>query len=84
MREPIGTPAVHSTLQGDLYLSLMSIDPSSGTVGVLLLTTPMVSWIWVAVLLMGLGGVISLIPVRRVYAVVPEKAVIDDGKAMAS
>jgi len=84
MREPIGTPAVHSTLQGDLYVSLMSIDPASGTVGVLLLTTPMVSWIWIAVLLMGLGGVISLIPTRRIYAVAPEKVVIDAGKAIAS
>jgi cytochrome c-type biogenesis protein CcmF len=76
MREPIGTPAVHSTLKGDLYVSLMSVDPSSDTVGVLLLTTPMVSWIWVAVLMMGLGGVISLIPARRVYAMAPEPIVV--------
>jgi cytochrome c-type biogenesis protein CcmF len=84
MREPIGTPAVHSTLQGDLYLSIMSIDPSGDTVGVLLLTTPMVSWIGLAVLLTGLGGVISLIPLRRVYAMAPEKVLVDAGKAVAS
>ncbi len=64
MREPIGTPAVHSTLTGDLYVSIMNLDSSGGNAGFLLLITPMVSWIWIAVLLMGLGGVISIIPVR--------------------
>jgi len=72
MREPIGTPAVYSTLTGDLYLSVMNLDPSTETAGLLLLYTPMVGWIWYAVLLMGLGGVIALIPVRRVYAMTPE------------
>jgi cytochrome c-type biogenesis protein CcmF len=65
MREPVGTPAVYSTITEDLYVSIMNIDPSTETVGVLMITTPMVSWIWYAVLLMGLGGVIALIPARR-------------------
>jgi cytochrome c-type biogenesis protein CcmF len=62
MREPVGTPAVYSTLTQDLYVSIMNIDPSTESAGVLMITTPMVSWIWYAVLLMGLGGVIALIP----------------------
>jgi cytochrome c-type biogenesis protein CcmF len=62
MREPIGTPDVHSTLTRDLYLSITNIDPSSQTVSVLMLITPMVSWIWFAVFLMGIGGVITLVP----------------------
>ena len=66
MREPIGTPDVHSTLTRDLYLSIMNIDPNSQTVSVLLLITPMVSWIWIAVFMMGIGGLIALIPMRRV------------------
>lgn len=65
MREPIGTPAVHSTLAGDLYVSIMNLDGSGQKVGLLLLITPMVSWIWIAVLLMGLGGIISIIPHRQ-------------------
>jgi cytochrome c-type biogenesis protein CcmF len=64
MREPIGTPDVHSTLARDLYLSIMNIDPSGQNVSVMMLITPMVSWIWIAVILMGLGGLIALIPVR--------------------
>ncbi|MGZ4779378.1 MAG: heme lyase CcmF/NrfE family subunit [Thermoanaerobaculia bacterium] len=65
MREPIGTPAVHSTFTGDLYVSIMNLDVSGGRAGVLLIITPLVSWIWFAVLMMGLGGVIALIPMRR-------------------
>ena len=67
MRDPIGTPAVYSTIASDLYVSIMNLDPSSGRVGVLLIITPLVSWIWFAVLMMGLGGVITLIPMRRSY-----------------
>ena len=64
MREPIGTPDVHSTLTRDLYLSIMNIDPASQTVSVMMLVNPMVSWIWLAVIMMGVGGVIALVPKR--------------------
>jgi len=64
MREPIGTPDVYSTLTRDLYLSVMNVDPSTQSVAVMMLITPMVSWIWIAVFMMGVGGLIALIPVR--------------------
>jgi len=66
MREPVGTPDVHSTLTGDLYLSIMRVDPGSQQVGVLAIITPMVGWIWISVILMGFGGLIALIPPRRI------------------
>lgn len=69
MREPIGTPAVHSTITGDLYVSIQNLDGNGENAGLLLLITPMVGWIWGAVLLMGLGGVISIIPMRRTATV---------------
>ncbi len=75
MREPIGTPDVHSTLTGDLYLSIMNVDPNSQTVSVLMLINPMVSWIWIAVLMMGVGGLIALIPTRVVIPSVSEEPV---------
>ncbi|MEO6487301.1 MAG: cytochrome c-type biogenesis CcmF C-terminal domain-containing protein [Thermoanaerobaculia bacterium] len=65
MREPIGTPDVYTTAAGDLYLSLMSVDLQTQTVAVTIVHTPMVVWIWIAVILMGLGGLISLIPTKR-------------------
>jgi cytochrome c-type biogenesis protein CcmF len=66
MREPVGTPDVYSTITRDLYLSIMNIDPASQSVSVMMLITPMVSWIWIAVILMGLGGLIALVPARAV------------------
>ena len=66
MREPIGTPDVYTTASGDLYLSLMSVDLGTQAVAVTVVYTPMVVWIWIAVILMGLGGLISLIPRKQV------------------
>ncbi|MDP9191502.1 MAG: heme lyase CcmF/NrfE family subunit [Acidobacteriota bacterium] len=63
MREPIGTPDVHSTIGGDLYISIASIE--DGRAGLLLIVTPLVSWIWLAVLLMAAGGVVALVPAFR-------------------
>jgi cytochrome c-type biogenesis protein CcmF len=72
MREPIGTPDVHSTIGGDLYISIASIE--SGSAGLLLIVTPMVSWVWLSVLLMALGGIIALAPRFRVARVLAPKA----------
>ena len=65
MREPIGTPDVESRITGDLYLSLLNVDVANQSVGVLIVATPMVGWIWISVIVMGLGGLIALIPARR-------------------
>ena len=68
-REPIGTPAVRTSLKEDLYLSVMNIDPGRGTLGLLALVNPMVGWIWIATGIMALGGVIALLPARTSVAV---------------
>ncbi|MGA7616118.1 MAG: heme lyase CcmF/NrfE family subunit [Thermoanaerobaculia bacterium] len=64
MREPIGTPDVLSTFGGDLYLSAMSIDASQQTAGIHAMINPLVGWIWFAVLMMGFGALVTLIPTR--------------------
>ena len=63
-REPVGTPAVRSAVSGDLYLSLMNVD-DDGSIGLLVMIKPLVSWIWASVALMALGGIIAVIPRRR-------------------
>jgi cytochrome c-type biogenesis protein CcmF len=63
MRDPLGTPDVHTTITGDIYLSIMNIEGDFVSVNVIL--TPMVGWIWWAVLLMGAGGIVALIPGSR-------------------
>jgi cytochrome c-type biogenesis protein CcmF len=79
MREPIGTPDVHTTWKEDLYLSAMNIDVASNSVGVNIIVTPMVVWVWLSVLLMGLGGLIALMPHRRVVIAPAEEPSLVDG-----
>jgi cytochrome c-type biogenesis protein CcmF len=64
-REPIGTPAVRTSLTEDLYLSVMNVDAERGTLGLLALINPMVGWIWIATAVMALGGMVALLPQRR-------------------
>jgi cytochrome c-type biogenesis protein CcmF len=64
-REPVGTPAVRSALFEDLYLSVMNIDPASGSLGLHAMVNPMVGWIWGATALMALGSLVALVPPRR-------------------
>ncbi len=63
-REPIGTPAVRTTLTHDLYLTLMNVG-EDGTIGLRAIVTPAVSWIWIGVLLMAAGMGLCLVPAAR-------------------
>ena len=67
-REPIGTPAVRSTLTHDLYLTVMNVD-QDGRLGLKAIVTPAVYWIWIGVLIMVLGTGICLVPPRKVQVV---------------
>ena len=68
-REPIGSPAVRTSLTEDLYLSIHNIDAGAGTVGLLVLVNPMVCWIWIATAIIALGGLFALVPSRAPVAV---------------
>ncbi len=83
-REPIGTPAVRSSLFEDLYLSTMNIDPERQRVGLHAMINPMVGWIWAATALMGLGGLLALLPGRRAsHALVAPAPVVADAPSLA-
>jgi cytochrome c-type biogenesis protein CcmF len=77
-RDPIATPDVHTSIGGDLYLSLMNVSPDGHSVGLLALINPMVGWIWIATATMAVGGLIALVPRRR-----PEDAVAAPSVAAA-
>ncbi len=62
MGSPIGTPAVYTTVQHDLYLSLMSIEPER--IGVHMFRTPLIVWLWVGGGIVALGTLLALIPVK--------------------
>jgi len=70
MREPIGSPDVYTTLGGDLYISLSNVDLLNQTASIAVFASPLVVWIWISVIAMGLGALFGLIPSRR--AVVSE------------
>jgi cytochrome c-type biogenesis protein CcmF len=68
MREPIGAPDVYSTAAGDYYIALSNVDLASQTASITVFAAPLIVWIWIAVIFMGIGGLISLIPARRVVS----------------
>ena len=73
MREPIGSPDVYTTAAGDFYLSLANVDAVSQTATVTVYASPLIVWIWIAVILMGLGGLVALIR-PRTPSVIPSEA----------
>lgn len=85
-REPVGTPAVRTSLREDLYLSIMNADPERQTLGVLIRVNPMVVWVWIATAIMAVGGVLALLPRRRpvVASVTTSVPVAPPGAATAS
>jgi cytochrome c-type biogenesis protein CcmF len=63
--DSVGTPAIDSSWKDDLYLTIDRI-PSAGTgwtFGVV--EQPLVSWLWVGAILVGVGSILSAIPGRR-------------------
>jgi cytochrome c-type biogenesis protein CcmF len=80
-REPIGTPAVRTSLREDLYLSVMNIDPERGTLGLLAMVNPMVGCLWAATGVMALGGLMALVPARRRVTVPAPSAAVAPGLA---
>jgi cytochrome c-type biogenesis protein CcmF len=83
-REAIGTPAVWTFWNEDLYLSILNVDADQGRLGLLAIVNPMVGWIWIATATMALGGLIALVPTgRRVAAPVPAAAAAPAGTAVA-
>ena len=63
--QTVGTPAVHSRFNEDLYLSAMQIDDQGQFVGMRAYVNPMVDWVWIAAGIMTIGCLIALWPAGR-------------------
>jgi cytochrome c-type biogenesis protein CcmF len=63
--DPIGTPAVRSAVNGDLYVSLMAFDEKAENASLKVWTFPLVGWIWGALPMFVMGSLISLWPSRK-------------------
>jgi cytochrome c-type biogenesis protein CcmF len=58
--QPIATPAVRTRAHEDLYLTLMAFDQQGESVTIRALVEPLVGWIWVGALVIGVGAFIAL------------------------
>jgi cytochrome c-type biogenesis protein CcmF len=78
MREPIGTPDVYTTAGGDFYIALSNIDPATQTASITVFSSPLIVWIWIAVVIMALGALFGL---RAGKAAVTARAIVPAGSA---
>jgi cytochrome c-type biogenesis protein CcmF len=80
----VGTPAIDSGLFGDVYMTFDAVgvagsvsgnQPISnlpvGSVAIGVVIEPLLAWLWAGGLLMGLGGVLALVPGTRRRATDP-------------
>ncbi len=57
---PISTPAVRTRPHEDLYLTLMAFEQDGSTATIRAIIEPMVAWIWIGGLVIGLGAGVAL------------------------
>ena len=83
----VGTPAIDSGLFGDVYLTFDAVgglgatsgnqainNLPSGSVAIGVVIEPLVAWLWAGGLLIGLGGLLALVPGSRRRATDPVSA----------
>jgi cytochrome c-type biogenesis protein CcmF len=76
--EPVGSPAIDSGIFGDVYLTFDAIGRKGGTSGaqvasdvpegavvIGVVVEPLLAWLWIGGLTMGLGGLLAFVPMRR-------------------
>jgi cytochrome c-type biogenesis protein CcmF len=68
---PILTPAVRYALREDLYLTLMAYAQDGSTATLKAFISPLVSWIWIGGLVIGLGALFALWPGGKAPAEAP-------------
>lgn len=64
-REPIHTPAVHSTWASDLYLTILELPSDGSYVVIRAMHQPGVVWLWIAPFLILAGSGIAAWPAKR-------------------
>jgi cytochrome c-type biogenesis protein CcmF len=83
----VGTPAIDSGLFGDVYLTFDAVggvgatsgnqpinNLPSGSVAIGVVIEPLLAWLWAGGLLIGVGGVLALVPGSRRRATDPTSA----------
>ena len=65
MGSVIGTPAVKTSLDEDLYLNLVKMDEDGKRIGLQVIIEPLIFWLWLGGGVMALGTTVSMWPSRR-------------------
>ena len=63
--QPVGTPAVDSSITSDVYLTINSIPDHGGAWTFGVVVQPMVMWLWIGGALIVVGSILSAIPGKR-------------------
>jgi cytochrome c-type biogenesis protein CcmF len=58
--QPIATPAVRTRAHEDLYITLMAFEQDGSSITIRTLVEPLVGWIWVGSLIIGIGALVAL------------------------
>jgi cytochrome c-type biogenesis protein CcmF len=64
-QQPQTMVAIHSVPEWDLYVVYEGLNPDTGQPIIKAFLNPLVSWIWIGVLLMAFGTLIALVPKQR-------------------
>jgi cytochrome c-type biogenesis protein CcmF len=73
--------ARHSSLGGDVYVSLLAVNAQTGTISLRLEVHPLINWLWIGGVVMALGGAIALWPGRGRRRKVPAMPSVRAGEA---
>jgi cytochrome c-type biogenesis protein CcmF len=76
--QAVGTPAIDSSYRGDIYLTFDAVggtgsssgaqvipNLAQGSVAIGIVVEPLIPWIWAGGLVVGIGGVLAVVPRRR-------------------
>ena len=63
--EPVPTPAVRTRMANDLYITLRAFEQNGAHATFVVMTQPLVVWIWVGGLIVALGALIGSLPLQK-------------------
>ena len=81
--QAIGSPSVKTGLLDDVYLTLIAApEEGSDTATIGVIVQPLIAWLWIGGVLMGLGTFLAAWPGRRRRATSPSSAPVPDERVL--
>ncbi len=80
--QPNSEVALRSSLREDLYTTLAGWDDDGKQVAIQAIINPLVNWLWIGGIALGLGGIVCMLP-RFGGAVAPAEVAVEGGQVAA-